>query len=151
MEIISGLTFLIIIIAIIIGITTVPIYIAKSRGITGRELTTITILSWAGLIIGITWIIALVLSLTYQPNNWIDKNKGKTNIDLDGLEKLYRLKKNGVLSQTEFNREKKRLMGQQEEKDISDDINRLKCLKKEGVLTQEEYDEQRKLLIETNI
>lgn len=151
MEIISGLTFLIIIIAIIIGITTVPIYIAKSRGVSGKELTTITVLSLSGLLIGITWIIALVLSLVYQPNKWIDKDKGKTNIDLDALEKLYQLKKNGVLSQVEFNREKKRLMGQKEEKDISDDINRLKRLKKDGVLSQEEYDEQRKLLIKNNI
>ena len=52
-----------------------PIYIAKHRGITDGELTTIKILSWCGLLLLITWFIALILSLIWKPKKWItDKN-----------------------------------------------------------------------------
>lgn len=45
----------------------VPIYIAKSRGITGQNLTIIKLLSWVGILVGVTWLVALVLALIWQP------------------------------------------------------------------------------------
>ena len=101
----------ILIVVFLIWLGLIPIQIAKARGITGSELVTISILSWAGFFVGITWIIALVLALTYQPQKWVDKEKGESNLDLDALEKLARLKKEGVLTADEYNREKKKLMG----------------------------------------
>ncbi len=97
-----------IIISFIILIIRLPIIIAKNRGITGEELSTITILSWVSLLVGITWIVALVLSLVYKPKKWIDKDE---KLDLDQLEKLYSLKKKGIISQEEFEQEKQKILG----------------------------------------
>lgn len=106
------ISVLILILMLIIWIATVPIQIAKGRGITGNELATISILSWVSLVIGITWFIALALALSYQPQKWVDPNDQHTSLDLDALEKLGRLKKSGVLTIAEYNREKKKILGQ---------------------------------------
>ena len=103
----------VLIIFLVIFVTRVPIMIAKSRGISESELTTIAILSWLGLLIGITWIIALVLSLVWKPNNWIDKDKPRQYNDLsdwESLPKLHTLKEQGVISQAEFEMEKIKIM-----------------------------------------
>ena len=91
MDVIIFLIIATLIIALVIWVTTIPITIAKSRGITGSELSTISCLSWLSLLVGLTWIIALVLALTYKPKRWVDKDKGSTNLDLDALDKLYNL------------------------------------------------------------
>ena len=101
------------IIFLVIVVTRVPIMIAKSRGITGSELTTISILSWLGLLIGITWIVALVLSLVWKPSNWIEKDQPRqyNNLsDWETLEKLHILKEQGVITQAEFDMEKIKIM-----------------------------------------
>lgn len=64
-------------------IINIPINIAKNKGVTGGNLTAITILSWLGLFFGITWIIALILAYTADNNiselhlvlqhKWFDK------------------------------------------------------------------------------
>lgn len=107
MELFVLLLILGIIAAIIIFIIRLPIIIAKNRGITGEELSTITILSWVSLIIGITWIVALVLSLVYKPQKWIDKDDKH---DLNQLEKLYSLKKKGIISKAEYEKEKQKIL-----------------------------------------
>jgi hypothetical protein len=56
------------------------------------------------LLFGITWLIALVLSLTYKSKNIIENN------DLDRLEKLANLKERGILTQEEFEKEKNKLL-----------------------------------------
>ena len=54
-------------VAFLIFIIRIPIIIAKSRKITGSDLTTVAVLSWCSLLFGITWFIALVLSFVYTP------------------------------------------------------------------------------------
>ena len=100
------------IIALIIAVVLVPIQIAKHRGVSGGELTTVKILSWCGLIFSITWVIALILSLTYKPENWVDKQNlpQSTNNNLEDLEKLSSLKDKGIISEDEFNKEKQKLL-----------------------------------------
>ena len=97
-------------------IISIPISIAKNRGIKDSELTTITILSWAGLLFGITWFIALALSLIYKPKKWIEENipvENKQIISTDNVEKLLKLnelKEKGIITQTEFDEQKKNLL-----------------------------------------
>lgn len=96
------LLFLIFFMTLIIFCLYVPIMVAKSRGIDGADLTTITVLSWFGVFGGVTWVVALALALIYQPKNVSD---------VDRLEKLHRLKKSGAISQKEFDSEKKKIFG----------------------------------------
>jgi hypothetical protein len=58
---------IVLVIAFFIFIIRIPIIIAKSRKITGSDLTTIAVLSWISLLVGVTWIIALVLAFAYSP------------------------------------------------------------------------------------
>jgi len=101
------IVLLIIIVAIVI--IRIPIIIAKKRNIIGSELTTIAILSWLGLLVGITWIIALVLSLTYKPMKWVNKDENE-DIDLDKLEKLHDLEKKGIINEEEYNQERAKII-----------------------------------------
>lgn len=98
--------------AIIYFIIQVPIIIAKKRGMKEGELTTITVLSWCGIFIGITWIIALIFALVWQPTTWIDKEKIHFNdmTNLEILEKLGVLKDKGVITEQEFQREKEKII-----------------------------------------
>ena len=104
---------------IILWLIYVPIMIAKRRGISGSELTTISILSWCGILfVGITWIIAVILSLIWQPKNWIEKDTSSkgTSIspsalaDLELLEKLGTLKEKGAITEEEFQKEKAKIL-----------------------------------------
>ena len=83
---------------------TIPIMIAKSRGITGGGMTTIVILSWLGIFFGVTWIIALILSIVWSGDNFTDYDT------LDKLEKLSRLHKEGAISKKEFDAMKSKLL-----------------------------------------
>ena len=97
-------------------IISIPITIAKKRGIKGSELTTITILSWCSLLIGVTWFVALALSLVYKPQNWVGETassgKGQTmaTTDIDNLLKLNELKEKEIITQQEFEEQKKKLL-----------------------------------------
>ena len=116
---IEGIVFWLILLAIIIFIIRLPVIIAKNRGISNSELTTISILSWVGLLLGFTWIIALILSLVWQPNNWIDKsesenkvnsNNDKSMLNFEKLEKLHSLREKKIITEKEFEQEKKQIM-----------------------------------------
>lgn len=130
----------------------IPICMAKARKISGGELTVIACLSWATLITGVTWFIAIGLVLLYQPGKWIDKDKGTTNANLQGLNQLNQLRKDSVLSETEFQREKKKLMGhadEDEQAEIDEEkgfeiLEQLHEMKKKGLLTEAEYQKERK-------
>lgn len=108
------LIFFIIIGIIAYWIIQVPIMIAKNRGISGSELSTISILSWCSLIVGITWIIAIILSLVWKPNNWVEKKTPSETImpkdNLETLEKLSALKDKGIITDAEFKKEKQKIM-----------------------------------------
>lgn len=116
MEILLLIYLIIFIILCIIAywIIQVPIMIAKNRGICGSELSTIRILSWCGLIVGITWIIAIILSIVWKPNNWVEKKTPSETImpkdNLETLEKLSALKDKGIITDAEFKREKQKIM-----------------------------------------
>ena len=94
----------------------IPIMIAKNRGIKDSELTTITILSWAGLLFGVTWFIALALSLIYQPKKWVgesnssEKPQTPPTDNVEKLLKLNELKEKGIITQEEFDKQKKNLL-----------------------------------------
>jgi hypothetical protein len=96
-------------IAAFVFLVQVPIYIARGRGISGSELTTIIVLSWCGLFLGVTWIVALVLALVWQPGQWIDKS-GTGGDVADKIEKLHKLKQRGVITAREFDLQKKKLL-----------------------------------------
>lgn len=134
---------------LLVTIVRIPIIIAKARGVSGSELTTVAILAWLGIFIGITWIIALVLALIYHPKEWVDKEKGNTNLDLVSLEKIHDLKEKGILSEAEYKRERQRLLGKEEEPQVNnlDQLEKLNNLYKKGVLTEAEFNEQKKALL----
>jgi hypothetical protein len=70
-----GLLFVaILILWAIIFFIRIPIIIAKTGRITGSGLTTIGLLSRSGLLIGLTWLIALVLSWVWKPSNQFEKH-----------------------------------------------------------------------------
>lgn len=69
MEVIIDLVLLIIFIYVAYKIFIIPIGIAKNRNLSGNDLTLITILTWCGLITGVSWFIALLLSLLYRSNS----------------------------------------------------------------------------------
>lgn len=76
MELITNLVTLIISIAVLIifiyvayRIFIIPIGIAENRNLSGNDLTLIKILTWCGLITGVSWFIALLLSLLYSSNS----------------------------------------------------------------------------------
>lgn len=92
---------------IMVGILMIPIWIANARGICGGDKTTITILSWLGILFGITWIVALVLSLVWRGEC------GMRESNLDKLEKLSRLYKSKSITREEYNEIKSRLLSRE--------------------------------------
>lgn len=88
--------FLFALIMLCVALICVPIMIANARGITGNEKLIITILSWLGILFGVTWIVALVLSLVW----------GSSKDNLENLEKLSKLYKDKVITKEEFERQK---------------------------------------------
>ncbi len=98
----------ILVIALIVFIITIPAKIARARGISGSELTTISLLCWVSLLVGLTWFIALILALVWQPTNWVEKDEHVT--DYDALEKLHSLKERGILSEDEYKKERAKII-----------------------------------------
>ena len=95
-------------IAFLILLIRVPIIIAKRRGIIGGNLVTIAILSWLGLLLGITWIIALILSLVWSGGG---ESIARELANLEKLERLNKLKKSGAITQREYDSQKKKILG----------------------------------------
>ncbi len=106
MDIIFILGAFALVLFILIFIIRIPIIIAKRRNLKESDINVIALLSWISLLVGVTWIIALVMSLVYQP----PINKQSPSNDLDELSKLFELKEKGILSQEEFERAKSRVL-----------------------------------------
>ena len=94
-------------IAFVVLLIMMPIMIAKTRGIGGGNLTTIIILSWLGIIVGVTWIVALIFSLIW-PRDGDVSTHGISEVDK--LAKLHKLKKSGAITQKEYDAAKKRML-----------------------------------------
>lgn len=87
-----------------LSILCIPIMIANARGICGGEKTAIIILSLMGVLFGVTWIVALILSLIWQ-------GSGVEDVDnLDKLEKLSRLYKDKAITKDEYEKLKSKLL-----------------------------------------
>lgn len=87
-----------------LSIICIPIMIANVRGICGGAKTAIIVLSWMGVFFGITWIVALILSLVWRG----DCFEGIDN--LDRLEKLSRLYKDKAITKDEYEKLKSKLL-----------------------------------------
>ena len=94
---------------IIIFIIRIPIIVAKKRGLKENDVHVIALLSWVSLFIGITWIVALIMSLVYQPPK-PDVNRQSNRNELDELSKLFEMKENGILTQEQFEKAKENLL-----------------------------------------
>ncbi len=90
---------------ICVAFLAIPVMIANARGICGTEKTIIVVLSILGIFFGLTWIVALVLSLV-----WCGDCLGGDN--LDKLEKLARLYKDKVITKAEYERMKSKLLNE---------------------------------------
>ena len=74
-----------------------------ARGIYGTEHTVIVVLSILGIFFGLTWFVALILSLVWGGECF-------TGDSLDKLEKLSRLYKDKVITKAEYERMKAKIM-----------------------------------------
>lgn len=70
----------------------------------------------AALFFGITWFVALFLSLIYQPQKWIDKSKSFERSEtpptenIEKLLKLNELREKNIITQDEFKSQKDKLL-----------------------------------------
>ncbi len=97
--------FLIMFCITVLGVAflSIPILIANARGICGAEHTTIVILSILGIFFGITWFVALILSVVWSGECFVDT-------DLDKLEKAAKLYKDKVITKEEYEKIKSKLL-----------------------------------------
>ncbi len=91
--------------AFVCAIICIPIMIANARGICGTQKTIIVILSWLGIFFGITWFASLILSLASHGDG-----SCSCGSRLDDLEKLAKLYKSKVISKTEYDKMKAKLL-----------------------------------------
>lgn len=92
--------------AFICAVICIPVFIANARGICGSQKTIIMVLSWLGIFFGVTWIVALVLSLVWRGAG----ECYSCGCRLDELEKLSKLYKSKVISKAEYDKMKAKLM-----------------------------------------
>lgn len=91
--------------ALIIWLIRLPIIIAEKRKLSENDIKIITLLAWVSLLVGVTWIIALIMALVYQPRHSIP-----AALSVDELEKMYELKEKGILTQEEYEKVKLKLI-----------------------------------------
>lgn len=99
-----AIIFWLALIALICMFLYIPILIANSRGVSGGERIAIIVLSWLGIFFGITWIIALIMSLACSGTPTICSD------NLDSLEKLSRLYRQKMISKKEFEELKSKIL-----------------------------------------
>ena len=100
-------------IVFLVWVLQIPMAIAEARGIKDPELTTISILGWFGVLLGITWFIALALSLIYQPKKWVDGTATAEKTSSEGMDLLLKLKElqeKGIITPEEFEKQKEKIL-----------------------------------------
>jgi uncharacterized membrane protein len=100
---------LLVVIPLIIMLIRWPVRIAKQRNLPDGTISTIGVLSWLGIFMGITWVIALFVALMAMPETMETKNINPDE-DIDKLAKLHKLKKSGAITATEFEKQKKKIL-----------------------------------------
>ena len=107
MEIFAFLFICIFLLCVAVWVIRIPVRIAESRGLTNTQISIVAVLSWCGIFFGVTWTVALILSLVWENDGPSDE---KRSIDPDKLLKLNELREKGVISQAEFDEQKKLMM-----------------------------------------
>lgn len=106
-----GLFFMLVLLCVFVcAVICMPVMIANARGIGGSQKTIIAVLSWLGLLFGITWLVALILSLVWTGDCSQCQSCQTCGSQLDELEKLAKLYKSKVISKTEYEKMKKKLL-----------------------------------------
>lgn len=103
LELIIAFLIMFFVVVLCVSLLAIPILIANARGICGAEHTTIVILSILGIFFGITWFIALILSVVWNGQCMVET-------DLDKLEKAAKLYKNKVITKEEYDKIKSKLL-----------------------------------------
>ncbi len=96
------------VIYIIYFIFSLPGKIARKRGLSDDKIAIIVLLEIVGVLIFLLWFVALGLAVFQQPER---KSLIATPNNIDALEKLFRLKEQGIITEEEFQEERKRIMG----------------------------------------
>lgn len=99
---------LILILILILILLVLPTEIAQKRGVSKEHRRYIIVLSLLGLLFGVTWVVALILAFVFPSENEKKENEKDNLVKLSMLGKL---KKDGVLTDEEFEEEKHKLLG----------------------------------------
>ena len=94
----------------------IPVKIARHRGMSERDIHMISILCWVGVLLGVTWIAALVWAIIGEKEcavltQGIEANHPKEDI-VNSIEKLCDLKNKGAITEEEFREKKEQLLKQ---------------------------------------
>ncbi len=103
LEVIFAFLIMFCVAVIFVALLSIPILIANARGICGSEHTAIVVLSILGVFFGITWFVALILSVVW-------KGECMVETDLDKLEKASKLYKNKSITKEEYEKIKSKLL-----------------------------------------
>ncbi len=103
LEVIVAFLIMFCIVILCVSLLSIPILIANARGICGAEHTTIVVLSILGVFFGLTWFIALILSVVWRGECFVDD-------DLDKLEKAAKLYKSKAITKEEYERLKSKVL-----------------------------------------
>jgi hypothetical protein len=103
MDVIFAFLMLFCLVTVCVAVLAIPIMIANARGVSGGERTAIIILSVLGVFFGLTWFVALLMSLLCRGTYVVGD-------ELDKLEKLSKLYKDKVISKSEYESMKSKLL-----------------------------------------
>lgn len=103
-EILIMLMLAFLLVVLVVFLIRVPIIVAKSRNVSPEKIGTIALLSWLGLLFGVTWVVALILALIWTPNILANEDS------LGQLEKAAKLYKDKIITKAEFDKIKSELL-----------------------------------------
>lgn len=103
MSVIFAFLMMFCLVTICIAVLAIPVMIANARGVGGGTYTAIILLSVFGIFFGITWFIALIMSLVCRGDVFIGD-------ELDKLEKLSKLYKEKVISKSEYEKMRAKIL-----------------------------------------
>ena len=95
----------------LICIVRIPIIIAKSRGVTGENLSLIKVLSWLSILIPIVWFIGLIMSLVCKTGKQKENPRHLSSSEkLSELAKFTELRDKGIITEEEYEDKKQQLL-----------------------------------------